>query len=101
MAVSACFAINQADYFCVDGFDEKFKYTAGDYWDFCSRIQDHGMKLSLERDWRVFHKNPNNLRGVAKKPLSMAKTGSERTPLTAILWTLSHREEISQFPLSC
>lgn len=80
MAVSACFSINKSDYFSVEGFDERFKYPAGEDWDFFSRIQDHGVKLRFERDWRVFHKNPDNLKAVAERAFGYGKNGFRKNP---------------------
>ena len=84
MAVSACFSISKADYFIVDGFDERFKYPAGEDWDFFSRIQDHGVKLIFEREWRVFHKNPDNLKAVAKRAFGYGKKGFRKEPAQGI-----------------
>lgn len=74
-AVSACFSINKADYFSVEGFDERFKYPAGEDWDFLSRIQDQGVKLCFERDRRVLNRNPDNLKAVSKRAFGYGKNG--------------------------
>lgn len=80
MAVSACFSIRKSDYFSVEGFDESFKYPAGEDWDFFSRIQDVGVKLRFERDWRVFHKNPKRVSDVAKRAFGYGKNGFRKSP---------------------
>lgn len=76
LAVSACFSIDRVDFFDVNGFDENFKYPAGEDWDFFKRIQEFGTSVEFKPELRVFHRNPRTPFGLIRRSYRYAKYGS-------------------------
>lgn len=60
-AASACFAIHKSDALTVNGFDENYRYAAGEDWDFFRRIQEGNVDVGFQNSIKVFHQNPQKL----------------------------------------
>lgn len=85
LAVSACFSISKVDFLAIQGFDESFKFPAGEDWDFFTRLHNAGIEVEFDNSIRAFHNNPKTHLGVARRSFRYARYGalaSESTALT-------------------
>ena len=77
MTVSACFSLQREAFLNQGGFNENFKYPAGEDWEFFKRIQLNGLTISFDKNIRVFHMNPRSFIGVMRRSYRYAKYGAE------------------------
>jgi len=84
LPVSACFSIRKQDFWSVEGFDESFKFPAGEDWDFFTRLQNANVKIEFDKSIRVFHRNPRTHWGIAKRSFRYARHGALATQSDAI-----------------
>jgi len=93
LPVSACFSLKKKDFLRVNGFDESFKFPAGEDWDFFSRLQDAGVEVEFDSSIRAFHNNPQSHLGVAKRSYRYARHGALASPLPSTKVPETSREK--------
>jgi glycosyltransferase involved in cell wall biosynthesis len=73
--VSAFWGMSKSDFFAVGGFDERFRYPAGEDMDFMMRWSDSGRSLRYLDEVVVFHRNPTTLKELVNRAIRYGRHG--------------------------
>lgn len=72
-AASACWALRKEDFETAGRFDEKFKFPAGEDYEFCQRWSVLGFQIVDVPEVTVLHSNPTSLSSLLRKAVFYGK----------------------------